>query len=119
MGYKSGKIYNLNSNEVLFSQSVCPEGFLARLRGLQWRAELNEDQAWWFRSCNSVHTFGMKFSLDVIHLSDNGMIIKIDEHIKKRRISFSSKGSTVVEIKAGLAASKGLKCGIFLGWSNA
>ena len=60
----------------------------------------------------------MSFDLDVIHLASNGLVVKIDEHVSKHRLSFARGGSSVVEIRAGLSASMGLECGDFLGWSN-
>ncbi|MEC4766141.1 DUF192 domain-containing protein [Halomonas sp. CUBES01] len=118
MGYRKGKIYNLTNGEVVFTQGVLPTDFWSRFRGLQWRRELREDEAWWFKNCSSVHTFGMRHQLDVLHLTAEGKVIKINRCMNRRRISISAKGRSVIEMKSGMAKSKGLELGIFLGWHD-
>ena len=42
--------------------------FLQRARGLLGRAPLAADEALLIRPCSSIHTFGMRFAIDVVFI---------------------------------------------------
>lgn len=46
-----------------------------------------------FGRCKSLHTFFMRFSLDIIYTNQEGVIKKLLKNIKPNRITFGSKDS--------------------------
>jgi uncharacterized protein len=73
-----------------------------RRRGLMGRTELDRDHAMYIVPCEGIHTFGMKFSIDVAFLDANKRIIALHHALKPRRISkivFRAEG--VLELAAG------------------
>ena len=52
------------------------EGFSARLLGLMFRKGMPEDAALLIPGCNAIHTFFMRFAIDVAFLDRNGIPVK-------------------------------------------
>jgi uncharacterized protein len=53
--------------------------------------------------CRSVHTFTMRFPLDLIWLDGNGKPVRVDRSVPPRRLKFCLRGRSVVEANAGAA----------------
>ncbi len=78
-------------------------GPLARTLGLAWLDDMPEHYGLLIRRCGSVHTFGMRFDLDVILLDRDGRLLRVAEAVPRRR-HVSAKGArAVVETRAGQA----------------
>lgn len=58
----------------------------------------------WIVPCEGVHTFGMKFEIDVIYLNRKRKVLKIRPSMPKRRISFCLPAHSVLELPAGMAS---------------
>jgi uncharacterized protein len=50
--------------------------------------------------CTSVHTFGMRFALDVYFLDGEGAIVSVRRGICPRRVAFCRASAAVLEIPA-------------------
>lgn len=73
--------------------------FNQRLFGLMFKRNVNYGLL--FRRCNEIHTFMMKFNLDLIYLNENNKIIDIKTNIKPNKIIISSlprKKTSILEI---------------------
>jgi uncharacterized membrane protein (UPF0127 family) len=55
--------------------------------------------------CWSVHTFTMRFSLDLIWLDKRGEVVRIDEAVPPRRVKTCLRARSVVEANAGCAGA--------------
>lgn len=80
------------------------ESLTQRLIGLMGKANLDSKQAMWITPCNSIHTFFMRFPIDVVYLDQNNEIKKIDRGVKPWRVClpvFSAQ--SVLELCAGSA----------------
>jgi uncharacterized protein len=71
---------------------------LAGMRGMPARTGLL------IPGCRSVHTFGMRFALDLIWLGDDGRIVDVSAGVPPRRIVTRAHASAVVECRAGTGA---------------
>lgn len=81
---------------------VVADTFLSRARGLMFRKEMNDFDGMLITPCNSIHTFGMNFSIDVVFLSKTFEVIKIFENLKPFRMTRPYFSSTqVLELKSG------------------
>lgn len=78
-------------------------GFRARVLGLAGLAELPAGHALRFARCRSVHTWGMRFALDVIFLDAAGAPVRVERGVGRRRLLFCRRARTVVETSAGQA----------------
>lgn len=80
--------------------------FLQRFRGLLGRRELNSNEALHIQPCSDVHTFGMKYDLDIVFLDKAGAVLKIAS-LAPNRWSFCKGAKSVLEFKAGCAQLHG------------
>jgi len=51
--------------------------------------------------CASVHTFGMRFALDVYFLDERGALLSVRRRIPARRVLFERGADAILEIPAG------------------
>lgn len=73
-----------------------------RMKGLLGRKSLGEKEALIIKPCNSIHTFFMRFPIDVLFVDKDNKVIKAISNIKPFRISGVYFGAAfVVELSAG------------------
>jgi uncharacterized protein len=77
-------------------------GMTARRRGLARLAELPADRALRLR-CRAVHTFTMRFALDLIWIGRDGAVLRVDRDVPPRRHRACGRARAVVETRAGCA----------------
>ena len=83
----------------------------ARRRGLLGRTSLPAGTALIIAPCQSVHTFGMQFAIDVIYAARDGRIIKIRHAMPPGRISAAFSAFATIEMAAGTAEAAGIRAG--------
>lgn len=93
-------------------------GMLERMLGLLGRAPLQENEALLLKPCSSVHSFGMRYALDLIYLNKRWEIIKTVKAFKPWRISSCLNASMVIEMVAGSLEQLQLIKGIQLVWQD-
>lgn len=77
-------------------------GFWERMRGLLGRNGLPEGEVYLFPHCNAVHTFGMRFAIDIAFLDRNGNVLSLRENVRPWRMVFGGrKAVSTVEAQAG------------------
>lgn len=82
-----------------------------RRTGLLKHAGLAKGQGLWIVPCEAVHTFGMKFSIDVLFLNKKRKVLKIREDMGRRRIALCLWAHSVLELPAGTIAATGTQPG--------
>jgi uncharacterized protein len=75
----------------------------ARLKGLAKLDAMPPTMALHIPKCWSVHTFTMRFPLDLVWLAKDGSVVRIDEHVPPRRMRTCVRARSVVECNAGTA----------------
>jgi uncharacterized protein len=75
-----------------------------RRTGLLKHSRLEPGEGLWIAPCESVHTFGMKFPIDVVFLSKKKQVLKTRPDMVKSRIAFSLRAYSVLELPAGTLA---------------
>ena len=79
-------------------------GLRARRRGLAGLEDLDADHALRSGHCRAVHTFGMRFALDLVWLAADGSVVGVDREVPPRRHRWCRRAAAVVETKGGESA---------------
>jgi len=85
----------------LFVAVEFADSFFRRLKGLLGRSSLDVDELLVFRKCNSIHTIGMRFEIDIIFLDKQQKVVKLVKGLKPNRFAVAKGAVTVLEAKAG------------------
>ncbi len=81
------------------------------MRGLLGRDAIETDESLWIDRCDSVHTFAMRFPIDLAYLDGKGLIRKTVEGLAPGRMSVCFRSSATLEMKVGSVARLGLRAG--------
>jgi hypothetical protein len=73
----------------------------ARLLGLALLRELPRGCALLIPRCRSVHTFGMRFAIDVVFLDEEGAVVLVTEGMRPRALRSCRRAAAVIEARAG------------------
>ena len=76
----------------------------ARLLGLMGLRGLDRRHALVLTRCRSVHTFGMRFALDLVWLDGSGRVLRQDAGVTPGRLRSCRSARAVVEAPAGAGA---------------
>jgi uncharacterized membrane protein (UPF0127 family) len=76
-------------------------GLVGRLVGLAGRRDLPAGVALHLRRCRSVHTFGMRFALDLVWLDGAGSVVRVDHAVPPCRVRTCRGARSVLETCAG------------------
>jgi len=77
------------------------DGPRARTLGLAWLRRIDPACALLIPGCRSVHTFGMRFPLDLLWLDATGAVMRIDHGVRPRRLASCRRAHAVLETWAG------------------
>ncbi len=98
-----GALINTSKNTIIASTVEVASGFQKRNKGLLGRTSLENGKALWIpNSYFSVHTFFMKFSLDLIFVDRNLVVQTVKTHVPPWRLVFAHwRSFSVFEMAAG------------------
>jgi len=89
-----------------------------RLVGLMGRESLAPGEALLILDCWSVHTFFMRFPIDLAYISPKNAVVKIVPALKPSRISACWRARSVLEMPSGWALKMGLSAGHVLAFQS-
>jgi len=72
-----------------------------RRKGLLGRANLAAGEGLWIVPCEAIHTFGMKFPIDLVFLDRNMVVKKVRHDVMPGRLSMCLSAHSVLELAAG------------------
>ena len=104
------KIINKTNNKVLANRAEIADTPFKRIKGLLGRTSLKEGEGLVITHCSSIHTFFMRFSIDVAFLDRHSRVVAIASCLPPARL-FSSlfKGKLVIELPVRTLAKTGTK----------
>jgi uncharacterized membrane protein (UPF0127 family) len=86
--------------------------FWQRAIGLLGRAGLAADAGLWIQPCGRVHTWGMRFAIDVVVCRSDGKVVALATDLAPWRLGPPAVGRGVaLELRAGAAARLGISVG--------
>jgi uncharacterized protein len=107
------KILDKGKNTVLAENAVIAATFFTRMKGLLGRKGLESGQAMVIKSCASVHTFFMQFTIDVVFVDKNNRVVKTISNLGPWRFTpFYPAASYCIEFPAGTIAAKNITSGL-------
>jgi uncharacterized protein len=105
---------NTRTNGRLASRVELAVDSESRRRGLLGRDSFAAGSALIIAPCNSIHTFFMRFDIDVVFVARDGRVLKTGAAIPRRRIAFSLGAFAVVELPPDTLAQVETKAGDIL-----
>jgi uncharacterized membrane protein (UPF0127 family) len=104
--------YNETKGSELAGDVRLAKGVWAKFWGLMGRRPLPDGQGLLLKPCTSVHTFFMRFRIDVIFLSKESRVVKIIPAMKPWRAALGGRGAySALELNGGTAEAAGLEVG--------
>jgi uncharacterized protein len=81
-----------------------------RRRGLIGRERLWPGGALIIPRCRQVHTFGMRFPIDVVFIDRSGSVVRVCRELSPRRLSpFVPRARRAIELEAGTVERTGIE----------
>ena len=102
-----------DGSDLLISSNIkTADSFFKKLFGLIFSAPLQESEGLLIDNCNSIHTFWMRYPIDVLFLDSNNKVIRYFENLKPFRMTPFIKGAIkAVELKSGTVRACPIKIG--------
>ena len=98
---KQYKVLNLSKDIILLENVNLADSFFTRLKGLLGKTQLSEGQGIIIKPCNSVHTIGMKFAIDVAFIDNDNVVNHIINDMAPGKTSpIIRKAKYVIEAKS-------------------
>ena len=86
--------------------------FWTRFRGLMGRSSLQEGGGLVLKGEKSIHTFFMRFPIDVIYADRTGRVVRVDMAMPPSRIGpFVAQSTYILELPSGVIQATGTSVG--------
>ena len=108
------RVRNKERGTVLAEGADVAEDSKTRRTGLLKHERLEPGQGLWIVPCESVHSFWMKFAIDVLYLDRQKKVKKVRANMVPWRVSVCLMAHSVLELPAGTAAATGTRRGDIL-----
>ena len=102
---------NLTRDRVLGEAVELADTSAKRRTGLLKHTELAPGEGLWIAPCESVHSFFMKFTIDVLYLDRGKKVRGLRPQMKPWRVSACLPAHSVLELPAGLIERTGTQKG--------
>ena len=90
-----------------------------KMRGLLGRPPLADGEGMLIEDCAMVHTFGMRYRLDLAFLDPQGRVVKLVAGLPPARCAASLGAEATLELAPGSLEQLRLKVGDRLAWKEA
>ena len=96
------RLENRTKNKILVPDVKIAKDFFSRAKGLIGTSHLSPDQGLWLWSCNSIHTFFMRYPIDCIFVDTDLKVKAVFLEVVPWRVIWPVKGAhSVFELLAG------------------
>jgi uncharacterized membrane protein (UPF0127 family) len=108
-----------HEGDVVCERCRVPGSMFGRARGLIGQTALPLGEGMLLRGVSAVHTFFMRFAIDVVFLDRHDVVVGIDSNVAPWRMSARRRARAVLELPAGEGSRRGLLPGHRLTFSAA
>jgi uncharacterized membrane protein (UPF0127 family) len=95
------RVRNLTRGTTLGDQIDCADTSSKRTTGLLKHKELRPGEGLWIIPCEGVHTFFMKFALDLVYVDKKNVVRKTVANVVPWRLSLCLPAHSIIELPAG------------------
>ncbi len=109
------KIYNSTQNSLIADDVKVADNFVSRTFGLIPKKEISAGEGLIIKPCCSIHTFFMRFAIDVLFVNKQNEIVALHKNVKPWRIlPIHPTSHYVIELASGQIAAKGIEKGMVI-----
>lgn len=113
------KIYNSTQNKLLAEDVKLADNIISRTFGLIPKKNMLQDEGLIIKPCCSIHTFFMRFTIDVLFVDRRNQIVGMYENVKPWRIlPIHLNSFYVIELASGSISSKNIQKGDIISLST-
>jgi uncharacterized membrane protein (UPF0127 family) len=105
------QLHRLEDGAVIAARVECAFDRASRRRGLLGRNGLAPGTALVIAPCRAVHTWFMRFPIDVVFVSRDGRVVKVRGSLPAWRMTGTLGARAVVELMAGAAVAARIEPG--------
>ena len=105
------RVSNRTRQRVLAERADIADTSAKRRTGLLKHPGLGRGEGLWIAPCEGVHTFGMKFPIDVVFLTRKKKVVKVRANMVRGRIAFNLRAHSVLELPVGVIEDTGTVAG--------
>jgi len=109
-------VRNETRNSVLAESADVADSSAKRQKGLLGRDSLPVGYGLWIVPCEAVHTYGMRFPIDVLYLDRKKRVRKVRRAMVPWRLSMCLLAHSVLELPPGVIQQSGTEPGDQLGF---
>ncbi len=95
---------NVRTQRVIADQLLTAFDSSSRRQGLLGRDALPDGSALVIAPSNAVHTFFMRFAIDIVFVRRDGVVVKVRSAVQPRRVAAAFRAFAVIELPAGSLA---------------
>ncbi len=95
------QVINRTRGTVLATRLEVADSAPKRTKGLLGRDGLGSGEGLWIVPCESVHTFFMRFAIDLVYLDKKNKVKKVRSAVRPWRVSACLSAHSVLELPAG------------------
>ena len=115
---KFGALYRAGSSTCLIPSVRKTATTLERMRGLLGRPPLQAGEGFLIAPCPSVHTFGMRYALDLVFLDPAGRVLKLVRDLRPWRMTVCANAHATLELPTGSIEQSGIRLDDLLEWRS-
>ncbi len=108
----------MSDGRVVCERCVVADGALVRMRGLLGRSSLPREEGILLRPASSVHTWFMRFPIDVVFLDRDLAVLRVVPRLGPWRAVARRRAAAVLELAAGESERRGIRPGDRLAWAG-
>jgi uncharacterized membrane protein (UPF0127 family) len=109
---KAVKVNPGGRKEIIAAGVIKADSFLSKLFGLIIRKKLKSGEGFLIGNCSSIHTFWMRYTIDVVFLDKKNLVLATYHNVKPFRATpFIKNACSVLELKSGAVKRTSLKVG--------
>lgn len=95
-------IRNLTKGTVLANRADIADTSSKRQVGLLKHTGLVEGEGLWIVPCEGVHSFFMKFPIDVVFINKKRVVTKVRPNMVRNRLALSMRAHSTIELPVGM-----------------
>jgi uncharacterized membrane protein (UPF0127 family) len=113
-GLTLGHAFNRTRNVRLATQVRFAQSHWSRFRGLMWTdaVQFGPGSGLWIVPSRGIHTFAMRFAIDAVYLSREGVVVHLVTNLQPWRIAaVNMRAASVLELPASTLHATGTRLG--------